>query len=240
MTWVLQAGVLLAVGFLLRYALHMDAPKPRPRRGLPLLSRDREPIYEPVARDLEIEAGILGVSLNDAFEERDSGNAEIAWRLVRLSASEWSRLAETTTALLSVMAKYMPVARVSSPVRRLLPERFKSQNMIDYVRLHEMLQQFVFRSKLRFQLHVRILRRAVDTLSAEFRHLYRTAERSEERSPELWRLLDLHFHDLDLLMKETLLAYRTFLLALPDNELRNFATDLRAQLPRVGRPKVAA
>jgi len=104
--------------------------------------------------------------------------------------------------------------------------------MVDYVRLHEMLTQFVFHSKLRFQLHLRVLRRAVETITAEFRHLNRTAEQAEVRPLELWGCLDLYFHDLDLLTKETLLALRAFVPALSENELRNFGVDLHAQLPR--------
>jgi hypothetical protein len=231
MNWIWEGGILVAVGVLLRSVLRMDAPRLKSYNGLTLLSREQARIYDLVVRDLEIEAAILGVALNDAIEEQHSGNNEIAWRLVRLAASEWDRLAGTTITLLSQMSKYLPVARLDSP-RRMLPERFKSKTMVDYVRLHEMLTQFVFHSKLRFQLHLRVLRRAVETLTAEFRNLHRTAERSEVRPLEVWGRLDLYFHDLDLLTKETLLALRAFFPGLSEDELRNFGVDLQAQLPR--------
>jgi len=232
MNWLWQGGVLVAVGVLLRRALHMDAPRPKTYNGLTLLSREQARIYDLVVRDLEIEATILGVALNEAIEERDSGNNENAWRLVLLAASEWDRLAGTTVTLLGQMSKYLPVARLDSPARRMQPERFKSKIMIDYVRLHEILPQFVFHSKLRFQLHLRVMRRAVEALTADFRHLHRIAERSAVRPLELWAHLDLYFHDLDLLTKETLLALRAFFPGLSEDELRKFGVDLHAQLPR--------
>ncbi len=158
MSWLWQGAILVVVGVLLRRILHMNAPGLKSYNGLALLSREQARIYDLVVRDLEIEAAILGVALNDAIEEREAGNNEIAWRLVRLAASEWDRLAGATVTLLSQMSRYLPVARLDSP-RRMLPERFKSKTMVDYVRFHEMLTQFVFHSKLRFQLHLRVLRR---------------------------------------------------------------------------------
>jgi hypothetical protein len=231
MNWLWQAGILVTVYVLLRRALRMDSPRLKYYNGLTLLNPEQARIYELVVRDFEIEAAILGVALNDAIEEQHSGNNEIAWRLVRLAASEWDRLAGSTVTLLGQMSRYLPVARLDSP-RRMLPERFKSKTMVDYVHLHEILTQFVFHSKLRFQLHLRVLRRAVETLTVELRQLHRTAERSEVRPLELWGRLDLYFHDLDLLTKETLLALRAFLPGLSEAELRNFGVDLQAKLPR--------
>jgi len=222
----------VAVGVLLRRALRMDGPRPKTYNGLALLSREQARIYDLVVRDMEIEATILGVALNEAIEERDAGNNENAWRLVLLAASEWDRLVAITVTLLSQMSRYLPVARLDSPARRMQPERFKSKIMIDYVRLHEILPQFVFHSKLRFQLHLRVMRRAVESLTAEFRHLHRVAERSAVRPLELWGHLDLYFHDLDLLTKETLLALRAFVRGLSGDELSKFGVDLHAQLPR--------
>jgi hypothetical protein len=233
MTWLWQGGILIAVAVLLRRALRMNAPRVKWYNGLTPLSREQARMYDSIVRDLEIESAILGVALNDAIEERDLGNSEIAWRLVRLAASAWDRLSGATVTLLSQMLKYLPIARLDSPARRMLPERFKSKSMVDYVRFHEMLTQFVLPSKLRFQVHVRVLRRAVETLTAEFRHLYRNAEELEVRAPELWERLDLYFHDLDLLAKETLLALRAFFSGLSEDELRKFGLDLHAHLPRL-------
>ena len=231
MSWLWQGGVLVAVAVLLRRVLHMDAPRLESYNGLTLLKPGQARIYDLVVRDLEIEATILGVALNEAMEERDSGSHENACRLVQLAASEWDRLAGTAVTLLSQMSRYLPVARLDTP-RRMLPARFKSKTMVDYVRLHEILLQFVFHSKLRFQLHLRVLRRAVETLTAEFRNVHQTSERWEVLPLELWSRLDFCFHDLDLLTKETLLALRGFLPGLSEDELRKFGFDLQAQLPR--------
>ena len=232
MKWVIGGLVLVAVGAVLRHILRLGARPARQMRGLVQLSPDREAVYRPMAQEVEAQAAILGVSLNDAFEERDAGRHQIAWRLVRLSVGEWERLAEIVAALLKVMAKHMADARELVPVHGIASHRFKSQAMIDYVRMHELLDQLVFRSKLHFQLHVRVLRRAVQTLSGEFHRAYRYADRTEDRPEELWSRLDLYFHDFDLVAKETLLAFRAFLICLPPAALSNLAPDLKSVVQR--------
>src|SRR3990172_1486212 len=93
MGWVLGALALLVFGVVLRSLLRLNlSTLPRPG-GLVSLGQEREALYQPVAQEIETQVTILGISLNDAFDERTAGNNEIAWRLVRLSASEWDRLA---------------------------------------------------------------------------------------------------------------------------------------------------
>ena len=230
MQWALGALVLIIVGFVLRRLLRLDSEPRRSASGLARLSTNREELYQPVAHEFDTRSTIVAISLNEAFEERDSGHADNAWRLVQLSASEWSRLSEVTEAVLGLVVKYMPAARIVVPVRTLATHRFKSPIMMDQVRMHEVLHQLVFRSKLRFQLHVRVLRRALDSLTGDFLQQCRSAELYEERPPELWTSFDLQFHDFDLITKETLLAFRAFLVCLPDSELVDFSTELAAVL----------
>jgi hypothetical protein len=227
MEWVLGASVLFLLGVLLRWILRLDRPDGQDARGRVTLGPDREVIFQPIAQEMETQATILGISLNDAINERDAGQPEIAWRLVRLAASEWDRLAEILRLLSKVLADHVANARVVIPTRSVTAHHFKSRVMIDYLRMHELLDQLVFRSKLRFQLHLRMLRRAADTLSTEFRRAYRYADRTEDRPPELWNRLDYYFHDFDLITKETLLAFRALLFCLPHSDLAGLAADLK-------------
>jgi len=124
MEWVFGGLVLVAFGAVLRRVLRMNSDGPKP--GPVPLGLAREAIYRPIALELETQAAILGISLNDAFEERDSGHSDNAWCLVHLSTSEWGRLAEIVVALLNTVNEYMPLARVAVPVRSLATQHFKS------------------------------------------------------------------------------------------------------------------
>src|SRR5262249_50620903 len=162
----------------------------------------------------------------------DLGKKEIAWRLVGLADCEWERLARLASGLLNTLGKYMGAARILVPVRNIAAHHFKSPAMVEYARMHEVLDQFVFRYRLRFQLHMRVLRRAMETLTTEFGQTYRSALRTGTSSDGVWHHLDLCFHDFDLITKEVLLAFRAFLTCLPDEELQALATDLNALVVR--------
>jgi hypothetical protein len=240
MKWLIAGLILGGVGIALRRLLRLDRRRPPSAGRLPPLSEDRAAIYQPVVLEIETQSAILGISLNDAFEERDAGNPEIAWRLVRLSVSEWDRLTEIVTLLLRQMTKHLPMAKVVVPTRTMGANHFRSRVMVDYVRMHELLDQLVFQSRLRFQLHIRVLRRAIETLSTEFRRAYRYAERTGDEPRELWTRFDHYFHDLDLVSKETLLALRALLACLPHSALPAFEADLQSILHRGVRAAVAS
>ncbi len=217
---------MLAVGVVLRRLLRLDGQPVARGRGLVPLSANREAIYEPIALEVETQAAILAISLNEAIEERQANHDKIAWRLILLSASEWDRLAEIVTLLLNAVARYLPVACGVAPPRALVAHRFKSPVMIDYARLHQLLDQLVFRSRLRYQVHVRVLRRAAETLTTEYRRAHWEAEPTRTTPPQLWNRLDFYVHDLDLVAKEALLAFRAFLACLPEPALAEFAAYL--------------
>ncbi len=231
MAWFLGGLVLLTVGAALRHALRLGA-KPGRTPGLAPLDPERQAIYRPLALEVETQAAILGISLNDAFEERDAGHGEMAWRMVRLSVGEWNRLADLIAGLLNGARRQLGRAQAVIPCRGVVADRFRSPGMVNFARMHELLDQLVFGSRLRFQLHLGLLRRAAEIVTAEFRRRYRYAERTEDRPEELWKQLDLCFHDFDLVAKEALLAFRTLLLYLPNSALAEIESDVKAVVGR--------
>lgn len=230
MNWALGVLALVSAVAALKLALRAGSPRPLGSRGLVWLTPERQALYQSVAQLVETHGAILGISLNEAIEERDASRDEIAWRMVRLAVGEWARAAELLEMLLATVAKNLGQAQVVVPVRSVATQRFKSQTMTDFFRLYELLDQLVFRSRVRFQLQVRVLRRAADALTTELRRRYRYTERTEDRPPELWQQLDFLFHDFDLVGKEALLAFRAFLACLPDSALGGVARELESAL----------
>jgi hypothetical protein len=230
MHWVVGVLILAAVGFLLRTLLWTKLPEQRAPAGLTPLGSERRAIYDAFAPEVEAMFAMLGISLNDAFEERDAGHLDLAWRMVRLSASEWYGLEKVIAGLLNTLTKHLPYAQVMVTPRSILAHRFMSKPMVDYVRMHELLDQLVFSSHRRYQLQLRLLRRAAEIVTGEFRRTYRQAERADDRSGEVWSQIDLYFHDFDLIAKEAVLALRALLTCLPLSDLPRFSFDLNALL----------
>ena len=225
MEWVLAVVTLVLVAVVSRRVLHLDDAASR--KGFLCLGREREELYQPVALEIETQTVILAISLNEALGERDEGNVENAWRMVGLALCQWNRLADNVTRLLNAIEASIPSSRSTLRVRNIGPDRFMSRTMLEFLRMRDALNQLVFRSKIRYQMNIRVLRRAVESVSSDFRNAYRSMEKPRPRSCEAWDLLDPAFHDFDLIIKESLLSFRTLLVALPDSALGDFASDLK-------------
>jgi len=230
MHWVVGGLILVSVGFLLRRVLWTRLPDQRAPSGLAPLGSERRIIYDGFAPEVEARFAMLGISLNDAFEERDAGRQDMAWRMVRLSASEWYAMEKIIGGLLNTLTRHLPNAQVVVTPRSIHAHRFKSRTMVDYVRMHELLDQLVFSSRRRYQLQLRLLRRAAEIVTGEFRRTYRQAERADDRPAEVWSQIDLYFHDFDLIAKEAVLAFRALLASLPLSDLPKFSLELNALL----------
>lgn len=225
MAWALAIVALLVVGYVFRRILRLDEPEPRAHGRIPL-SPDAEKIYRPISLELETQIILLGISLNEALGQRQAGNEENAWRLARLALCQWDRLAEKVTVMLKSIGDHFPQTRSLVSVRDLTAHEFKSNAMIESMRMGAMLHEIIFRSKPRYQFQVQVIRRAVDTLTLDFNSAIRAAERAPDSAEDLWDKIDPSFHDFDLVIKESLLAFRAFLLAVPAWLLPEIAVEL--------------
>ena len=210
---------MLLVALVLRRALRMG----RPNVSADALTKRRtnhvEPVYSKAAAEIEAHSTILAVSLNDAFEESKAGRSEAAHCMVNMFVSEWDRLTDLVESLQQLSLRYLPVVDLPVPVRNLDAECFRSGTMIEFVRFNGFVDQFVFRPKLRFQLHLRLQRRAIAMLSEELHRAHSDMEANNDYLPLALTQFDLLFHDLDRLAKETVLAFRSELSCLPGHAL---------------------
>ena len=240
MHWLLGASFLVAFGTWLRRLLGSHSPRPIRSTGLVALQGNLQAIYNLIVQEVETHAAILGISLNDAFEERDSNRHEISWRLVRLSLGEWNRLSDLLISLLRTLSKYLPSANAVVPGHRMSPENFKLRDIVDHVRLYEFLDPLVFSSKRRFLLQIRLLQKAAANLTGEFRRTCRYGEQTQDPSPEVWSRLDFCFHDFDLIAKEILLSLRALLACLPTEAAEGLGADLHLLLQQISRVAVSS
>jgi hypothetical protein len=240
MEWIVGALILATVGVVVHGVLGMDWSPLHRRGGLVPLRSDLHAIYHPVAQEIEAHATILGITLNDAFGEREANRGEMAWLVMGLAKGEWERLRELEVGLLNTLTNYLPTTNVVVPVRRVSADNFKSRPVMDTVSLYEFLDRVLFSSKQRYSLRLRVLFRTCTLLSEEFQRTCYEGESAQDSSPEVWDRLDLYFHDFDLIAKETLLAFRSLLACQSPEGVREMAADLHDLLDRGVRVSVSA
>jgi hypothetical protein len=226
MLWILEFGILLALGVTLRRILHMGrktvAEKVNPRFRRPA----NNPLCSPLLSEIDAHTAILGVVLNDAINELTKGNAEISCSMLGIFNSERERLVDLVINLQNLSLKYLPAVQYPVEARSLDPVSFRSEPVIDILERHGVLEQFVFRSKLRFQLQLRLLRRATALLNESFEEVRRRTGTGAQGFASALSQLDLYYHDLDLLAKETILGFSEELAALPDTVLDDMVVEI--------------
>jgi hypothetical protein len=226
MLWVFEIGVLLVVGAALRRILHMGKNKAPIEAALRFRRPANNPLCSSLVSEIDTHTTILGVVLNDAIGKLASGNAEIARRMLNVFDSERERLVELVINLQNLSLKYLPTTQYPVETRSLDPESFRSQPVSAFFNRHGVLEQFVFRAKLRFQLQLRLLRRATVLLNESFEELKLQTETEVQAFGRTLAQLDLYFHDLDLLTKETLLGFSTELASIPPDLLEDMAAEI--------------
>jgi len=235
-----MGGLTLAtVAVVMRRLLGLGPPKKAVTRGGARLDAESHAIYESISHEIEAHTTILGITLDDAFGERDARRDEMAWHVVRLALGEWLRLFEVLSGLHNVLGKFLPSTSGIVPARRVAVGHFKSRAVIDNVRLYEFLDQVLFSSKRRFALQLRLLSRAAALLTKEFKHACREGERTLDASNELWSRMDFNFHDFDLIAKETLLALRTLLACQSPEGAPQLILELQVLLERSTRVSIS-
>jgi hypothetical protein len=226
MVWIFEIGVLLVVAAALRHILHMGKNKapiePTPRFRRPA----NNPLCSSLVSEIDTHTTILGVILNDAIEELASGNAEIARRMLNIFDSERGRLVELVINLQNLSLRYLPTMQYPLETRTLDPVSFRSQPVNEFFNRQGVLEQFVFRAKLRFQLQLRLLRRATVLLNESFEELKLQTETEVQGFGWTLAQMDLYFHDLDLLTKETLLGFSSELASIPADLLEDMAAEI--------------
>jgi hypothetical protein len=231
MYWVMGGTILFGMGMLLRQVLGLRATVPS---RMPVsLDPEQKSFRDAVTRQVTRRSEILASVLNDVIAESKAGHSENASDLLDLFDAEWTRQAELLSVILRNVADHLPLARIVIPVRSMVPGHFISDVMIDYLRLPELVDQFLFRTKLRFHLQIRTLRHAVDILTTDFRRADSQRHLNPAYSDALWIRLDRDYHDFDLISKRTILALGKFMSWLPQGAATGFVRELRPMLEGV-------
>lgn len=228
MVWIFEFAILVVVAAALRRALHLGKT-PAPRQPGPRFRRPaNNSLCSPLVSEIDAHASILGVALNDAIDELASGKTEMARCMLGVFSSERERLVELVIDLQNLSLKYLPTVQDPIEGRTLDPESFRSAPVSEFLKRHNVLEQFVFRSKLRFQLQLRLLRRATALLNESIEESIGNPAKGTAGFGGTLTQLDLYFHDLDLLSKETLLGFSAELASLPEDMLEEVSAEIAA------------
>ena len=192
------------------------------------LNSEKTEAYVKCVQRLEIAYTVFSVSLDEALGLRRMGRVVKANQMLSVSPALCNRLSVPLRSLLRSMQVHARHFGITPNLAPLNPANFQSARSQRVARFNELFSKVLLTRRSQFVNKISTLEDLVDELD----HSFMTAadELAEDQSiqPERdWEMLDAVHYDLNTCLRETAVLYKSFLHALPENQLAGFETTLK-------------
>ena len=193
------------------------------------LPTEKTRVFENVLQGWETSYAMLSVSLDDAFSLRARGELICSRQQISVTSDLLTRL---TNHLLSfcqaVQARSSRLMRLPA-VAQLKMDYFRGATAQTAASWNGILHHVLFGSRARFRHKVRILADTLERLMNEFSTASGDiCSGTTVRPNQSWDTLDALHYDFNTCLRETEIVLKSFLLALPEEQLGSFVADLEA------------
>ena len=213
-------------GALLHDRTHPPATAPRfasvKQEWRAWLPEEKAQYFHELRSQLETSNSMLSVSLNEALELHKTGRAGTSCQAVMMTESLCERMVLPLRSLLSGLVRYAKHYGIVPKVLPLNPSNFEGQRGQRMARKNSLLNRVLLSQRSQFLHKMATLGDIVDDLGREF------CESAEELSDHtalqpqlLWNTLGANHYDLTTCLSETIVLLKSFLIALPDDQLAN-------------------
>jgi hypothetical protein len=198
------------------------------------LPPEKNELFESTVRRLESSYAMLSVALNEAFSLCARGELVRA-RLQLAVASELAGLfAPPLVSALATMGNHARVHGTYSRVEPLNPVFFRGATAHRAASWSSIWHGILFRGRPRFLQKLRVLSKAVQDLTSEFRATAGVLVEGTSTNPGTrWATLDVLHFDLNTCLRESVVVLKSFLCAVPDSELESLRARLIEPPPRL-------
>jgi hypothetical protein len=201
------------------------------------LPEAKDEVFRAYVRQLEISYNMLSVSLDEALSLRQAGLLEKASLAACVTPDLCSRFACPLVALLwslSEHAKHYGTVPNAAPLD---PSNFQGARGQRAARLSSLLCRVLLSDRSQFLHKLSTLCEMVDDLNQDFHNAATEISGGEQANSDAkWQAVDAAHYDLNTCLRETIILLKSFLMALPDNQLDSFQATVCTQMG-ISRPK---
>lgn len=194
------------------------------------LPSEKQHAYLVTVRKLEISYTMFSVALDEALGFRRQGRLNHAYQVLSVSPSLCGRFARSMKALLRAMTAHAKHFGTTPNLLPLDPENFHTLRSRRTANLSSLYARILLSRRSQFQHKISILEDLVEDLGSVFART--TDQLSEDLYPEpdkMWDLLDQAHYDLNTCLRECIVTFKSFLMALPDKQLGEFSGALEKE-----------
>ena len=211
-----------------------NAQLPPVRRGVSddwfrALPREKTELFDTVVRRWECTYAMMSVTLDESFSARARGELVCARQQVSIAADLLVRLTASLVSFCDALSARGRRIRRLPVVEPLKTNFFRSNTGQSAASWNAILHRVLFASRSRFIHKLRILSDTIERLDRDFAETAGDLSKGLSTQPrECWERLDVLHYDFNTCLREAEVVLKSFLRALPEEQLPAFAIDLDA------------
>ena len=195
------------------------------------LPSEKDELFQAYLHQLEVGYNMLSVSLDEVLALRRMGLFAKAVQAVAITADLCHRFAGPLSALLWSLGEHAKHHGTIPNAAPLNPGNFQGTRGQRAARLNSLLCRILLSGRGQFLHKISALSEIVADLSQDFCSAAEDiTENSYLSSESIWHSIDAIHYDLNTCLRETIVLLKSFLLALPNDELDNFRATVRVQM----------
>jgi len=194
------------------------------------LPEEKAHVFQNLIRELESSYGMLSVSLDEAIELRQLGQPGKSLQAVGISSGLCKLLTEMLGGLLRALSEHAKHYGIIPNAAPLDPANFQGQRGQRSARMSSLLNHVLLSQRLQFLHKVSTLEEMVEDLGKDYRHSADDLAEGISLNPNrMWANVDVDHYDLNTCLREAIVVFKSFLIALPEDQLGAFQNTVREQ-----------
>ncbi len=199
------------------------------------LPRDKSQTFDLLVASWESVYAMMSVYLDDSLSLKARGELVCAREQVTVTAELFERVSSLLVSFCEVVERHSRHLRSFPSVRPLNTDFFRGTIGQSAASRNSILHRILFGDRSRFHRKVRTLSETLRRLNVEFHKAAMAISKSAAvHSTEVWKALDCIHYDLNTCLRENEVLLKSFLRALPAQNLGAFALDMGVPLATSG------
>jgi hypothetical protein len=199
------------------------------------LPGEKSQAFDSLVANWESAYAMMSVSLDDSLSLRERGQLVCARQQVSVTAELFERISSRLISFCDVVARHSRHLASFPIVEPLNTSFFRGNIGQNAASWNGILHRVLFGDRSRFRHKVRILSETLHQLEMEFRRAAAAISKGSSSQPaEAWKALDCIHYDFNTCLRENEVLLKSFLRALPAQNLGAFALEMGVPLPSAG------
>jgi hypothetical protein len=173
---------------------------------------------------------MFSVNLDEALGLRSYGRIAKAQQVLSVSSALCERLSAPLISLLRAMLLHARHASTAPNLTSLDPQNFQHARSQRVARFNSVFSKVLLTRRSQFLQKISTLIELVEELTSKFQASSEEIFEGDPLHPDgEWEVLDASHYDLNTCLRETVVLFKSFLHALPENQLQQFLSTVHEQ-----------